>query len=118
LRERQQLNGKLKTFAFCERKVFYGCSAFHRRGRAVCSNALTVPMDVADHAVLSVLEANLLYPRVLEAAVRRATKRLSGRAGSLSLSNLQRDLMAVERELANLTAAVAAGRCPPPAPNP
>jgi len=92
-----------------ERKVFYGCSAFHRRGRAVCSNALTVPMDVADHAVLSVLEANLLHPRVLEAAVRRATKRLSGRAGNLNASNLQRDLAAVERELTNLTAAVAAG---------
>lgn len=92
-----------------ERRVFYGCSAFHRRGRSVCSNSLTVPMEIADAAVLSSIEANVLDPRVLDAAVRRAAKRLSDPCGSFGPSKLRRDLVAIDRELANLTAAVAAG---------
>jgi len=106
---RRRAGWKRAAVLMCgERRVFYGCSAHSRHGRSVCPNALTVPMDVADAVVLTVVESNLLNPRVLEAAVRRAAKRLS-RAGSLSPSSVQQDLAAVERELGNLAAPVAAG---------
>jgi site-specific DNA recombinase len=90
-----------------QRKVFYGCSAYHRRGTSVCTNSLTVPMDVADGKVISAFEKSLLDPRVLEHAMRRATKRLartSTRGGSL-----RRELASIERELVNLTTAIASG---------
>jgi hypothetical protein len=89
--------------------VFYGCSAFHRRGRSVCDNKLTVPMATADEAILTALESNLLHPRVLETAVHRVTERLCRERRGNPREATARELAAVDRELSNLTAAVAAG---------
>ena len=44
-------------------RLLWGRSAYHRRGTAVCNNALTVPMENADTAVLQSLKSNLLNPR-------------------------------------------------------
>jgi DNA invertase Pin-like site-specific DNA recombinase len=92
-----------------DREVLYGCSVHHRRGNAVCTNALTVPMDVADDAVIEAVRKGLLDPRVLATAVRRVADRVSRRQGKSSREVLRRDLAAIERELENLTGAVAAG---------
>jgi site-specific DNA recombinase len=92
------------------RVVFYGCSAYHRRGRSICENSLTVPMHIADDAVISALESGLLHPRVLKGAVQRAVERLCGnKKADSAAAGVRRDLAAVERELSNLAAAVAAG---------
>jgi site-specific DNA recombinase len=90
-----------------QRKVFYGCSAHHRKGTSVCTNSLTVPMDVADAKVIAELKNSLLDPRVVETAMRRATTRLTRAAPAQG--TLRRELASVERELGNLTTAVATG---------
>lgn len=89
------------------RSVFYGCAAYHRRGRAVCTNRLTMPMDVADNAVLTAVESGILNGRILAAAVRRAAKRLTDRPDSRQ--DTRRELATLDGELLNLTRAAAAG---------
>jgi hypothetical protein len=90
------------------RAVFYGCAAYHRRGTAVCRNALVAPMDPTESAILSAVEATLLHPRVLEAAMHRAVERLCSRQPTEPAS-VSVALARVERELEHLAAAVAAG---------
>jgi site-specific DNA recombinase len=68
------------------RVVFYGCSAYHRRGCSVCRNRLTVPMDLANDAVILELKSGLLNPRVLKAAVARVAKRLCSARGDTYVS--------------------------------
>jgi site-specific DNA recombinase len=89
------------------RAFFYGCSSYHRRGTSVCTNCLTMPMETADDAVLTVLENGLLDQRVLDAAVRRTADRLSRRGNATA--SVRRELARVDSELANLSAAIAAG---------
>jgi hypothetical protein len=91
------------------RVVFYGCSAYHRRACSVCRNRLTVPMDLANDAVLLELKSGLLNPRVLKAAVARVARRLCSARGDTYVSAVRRELAAVEQEFANLATAVAAG---------
>ena len=90
------------------RVVFYGCSAYHRRGRSVCTNALTVPMENADSAVVSALETNLLNPQVLTRALHRAVERIAARSLAPQ-ADIAAELKAIEYETARLTEAVAAG---------
>ena len=92
-----------------QRAVFYGCSAYHRRGCSVCRNRLTVPMEIADAAVIAALESGLFHPRVLKAAVARAVKRLCNARGENYWNAIRRELAALEQELSNLTTAVAGG---------
>jgi DNA invertase Pin-like site-specific DNA recombinase len=90
------------------RAVFYGCTAYHRRGTAVCRNAFVAPIEAAESAVLSAMEASLLHPRVLEAAVHRAVERLCSHQPRKG-SSVAAALTKIEKELEHLTAAVAAG---------
>lgn len=90
------------------RVVFYGCAAFHRRGRSICANSLTVPMAQADDAVLSTLEESLLHPRVIDEAVKRAVARLTT-APSEDRGQLGADIARLDDELARLAEAIAAG---------
>jgi site-specific DNA recombinase len=90
-----------------QRVAFIGCSAFHRRGQAVCPNNLTVPEAHANAAVLSELKTSLLNPTVLEAAVACAVAMLcqpddDGRA-------LRQELVRVKREIQRYTEAIGAG---------
>jgi hypothetical protein len=91
------------------RAMFYGCSGYHRRGRTVCRNSLMVPGEVAHAEIITALERYLLNPKVLDAAVHRVADRICGRRNDSTLVALRRDLLTVERELANLTNAVAKG---------
>ena len=91
------------------RVVFYGCSAFSRKGRSVCPNALTLPADVLEGAVLGAVEDVLLAPAVVEAAIDRAVARLVEDTGEDRLSALTTEIDQVEDELARLVDAVASG---------
>jgi hypothetical protein len=90
-----------------QRVVFYGCAAYHRRGTTVCRNELTAPMGNADSAILSALETALLHPKVLKAAVRRATEQLA-RQGE-SRPAVDAELRKVAQELERLTGVLVAG---------
>ena len=63
------------------RVVFYGCSAYLRKGSAVCGNALTLPADVLEDAVLESVEETVLNKSVVEAAIDRAVERIVGDDG-------------------------------------
>ncbi|HWW85261.1 MAG TPA: recombinase family protein, partial [Vicinamibacterales bacterium] len=89
------------------RRVFYGCAAYHRRGCSVCRNSLTVPMEIADAEVITSVKDQLLNRHVLKTAVERATQRLT--SGVNAQRTVARELATIERELANLAAAVSAG---------
>src|SRR5439155_11858392 len=89
------------------RVPFVGCSSFHRRGKAICPNNVTVLEAAANAAVLSELKNGLLNRRVLETALERAVSTLcqpddDGR-------ELRQELTRVEREIQRYTQAVAAG---------
>ena len=89
------------------RVMFYGCAGYHKRGRTVCANRLTVPMTDFDTVVLDAVERQVLSPDVLSDALDRAVE-LLGEAAEQP-PRLDEDLQRVEKELQRLTAALAAG---------
>ena len=91
------------------RVVFYGCSAFSRKGKSVCPNALTLPAEILEGAVLGAVEDVLLVPAVVEAALDRAVARLTEDTDEDRLAALTTELDQVEGELARLREAVASG---------
>ena len=97
--------------ASSRRVFYYGCSSYHLRGRTVCTNNINLPKEAADQAVLSVLDADLLRPEVVEGAIRRASELWAARGGVLEAQRvaLRADLLRVETEIAHLTAAIANG---------
>ncbi len=60
------------------RVIFYGCSAYHRTGKSVCNNALTVRAEVLENAVLREVEGVALGPVVIQAALDRAVECIVG----------------------------------------
>ena len=82
------------------RAVFYGCSAYHRKGTSVCTNNLTLPAAVLEEAVLKAVEQAMLEPKVVEAALTRAAERITG-AGNRErrLAKLRKDLSRSKDEL-------------------
>ena len=85
------------------RAVFYGCSAYHRKGTSVCTNNLTLPAAVLEEAVLKAVEQAMLEPKVVEAALTRAAERITG-AGNRErrLAKLRKDLSRSKDELQRL----------------
>ena len=92
------------------RVVFYGCSAYHRKGRSVCSNNLTLPAAVLEEAVLRSVEEAVLDPKVVEAALTRAVERIAS-AGDRQqgLAKLRKELSRGQDELHRLVDAIAQG---------
>ena len=91
------------------RVVFYGCSAYHRKGKHVCDNALTMPADILEDAVLQAVEAVVLDPSVVQAAVEEALERIVGDGGASRLAKLRDDIDQLDTELTRLVAAIAQG---------
>ena len=68
------------------RVFFYGCLAHAKRGATVCDNALVLPIDRVDDAVLARLSHDVLHPAVVKAILdgvsrrcnRRRSRRMSG----------------------------------------
>ena len=97
------------------RRFFYGCTAYHLRGRAVCKNNVELPMDAADTLVLDTLEADVLHPAVVEHAVAQALASLRGDDTNHDQQAIDAELAEVERALRRLAEAIRIGRGPIPA---
>ena len=50
-----------------ERAFFYACSAYHKRGTAVCGNSLSMRIERVDDAVLQTLGGDVLRSAVVMA---------------------------------------------------
>jgi site-specific DNA recombinase len=88
----------------------YGCSSYHLRGRAICSNGHELPLASVHEVVLDAIQDEVLNPGVMQEAVRQAVAQMTaGPAAEEDLQLLRQELREVERELRNLTAALAAG---------
>lgn len=96
------------------RAHFYGCLANHKRGAAVCANGVQIRMENVDRAVLGALASDVLKPEVVDAVIRGVIDAMSPdrqRGGQLDVAA---ELVAVDREIARLTEAIAtAGDIPP-----
>ena len=94
-----------------QRAYFYACSSFHRRGRSVCTNSLDAPLMSTDDAILSEIEEYVLHPDVVERAIILALDELRPPAEVVESERhrLLTDLRTLERELEQLTGALAAG---------
>jgi site-specific DNA recombinase len=93
------------------RAYFYGCTSFHQKGSAICSNSLEIPMERADDAVLTAFEQDVLQPAVVERAIRLAVERLraSPADDATRRATLQARVGTLNEELSKLAGAVAAG---------
>jgi len=63
-----------------QRAFSYACSSFELRGKVVCPNSLKMRLEVADDAILSALERELLDPEILQEAAARAARRVAAPA--------------------------------------
>ncbi|MEN3339851.1 MAG: site-specific recombinase [Acidobacteriota bacterium] len=89
------------------RRRVYGCSRARRGNR--CSNHLQVPLERTDDAVLTAIIDQVLCDVVVEAIVNRVVGRLQPDAVSRTVGELRTALQGVEREIKNITTAIARG---------
>ena len=92
------------------RASFYACTAYHKRGRAVCKNNLKVPMELADSAVIAGIRDTVLRPAIVDAALEDALRMLAEPSPSAqSTETLEAELDAVSREIERLVSAISGG---------
>lgn len=92
------------------RVFYYGCAAHRHRGTHVCPNGLTMPMALAERAVLDVVVSDLLSLDVVVPAIERALARVEQSIDPAGEHDVRRvELDALQDELSRLAAAVAAG---------
>ena len=91
------------------RAYFYGCSAHHKRGSAVCGNNLVQRMEKIDDAVLRAIGGDVLRPAVIMAVVEGVIAELSPVSRKRTIDRQRKDLAQIDREIANLTKAIMVG---------
>src|SRR5947208_1299441 len=91
------------------RFFYYICASFDHRGRSVCANNLPLPMEAADHAILSKLRGYVLDPEIVVGAIEDALAELrpSAEAVEATRATLEADFHRIEAEQARYAAAVA-----------
>lgn len=89
------------------RRRVYGCSRARRMNR--CSNHLQLPIERVDDAVLTAIIDQVLSDVVVETVVDRVVQKLQPEAVSRTLGELRTALQGVEREIRNVTGAIAKG---------
>ena len=94
-----------------QRSYRYVCSTHHYRGSAICTNGLELRLDVADEAVLDLIESDVLRPNVVKQAITMALDTLMAEYASAPDRRrvFENQLAAIERKIAQLTAAVEGG---------
>jgi site-specific DNA recombinase len=91
-----------------KRMFYYQCRA--ALDKAVCTNALRLPLAITDTAVLSHLEGVLLNPDVIAEAIRRLSEPdPSSEPIAVQRSRLQKEHVRIDHELANFANAIASG---------
>jgi hypothetical protein len=91
------------------RKHFYGCAAYHDRGRTVRQNKADVPMVDADDIVLEALLDDVIDPTMVSDAVDEALNLLRGDRPSEHLDRITEELATIEHERVRLANAIATG---------
>ena len=91
------------------RRFAYACAAHRRRGPMVCSNDLLAPMQLADDAVLDLMESVILQPSILTAAIDRAVSLIVGDGSDDRRKALETEADALRAQLARLVSALADG---------
>ena len=93
-----------------QRAMFYGCRTYHDRGQHVCANSMELPLREVDRNILATIEADVLQPDILEAAIQQALKELqpSEAAVARKRKQLAQELASVETALTRLTQCVSA----------
>ncbi len=91
------------------RAAFYGCLAHHKRGATVCDNALVLPIDCVDDAVLQALAGDVLRPAVVTAIIEAVFAELEPTKVATTIDALRAELRALDQKIANLTTAVEDG---------
>jgi hypothetical protein len=92
-----------------ERAFFYACTAHHKRGSVVCGNGLVLAMGRVDDAVLTTLGGDVLRPQVVLAVLDGVLEAMSPRTRARDVDDLRSELAGLDRELARLSNAIAAG---------
>ena len=91
------------------RVFFYGCLAHYKRGATVCDNALVLPIDRVDDAVVSRLSRDVLRPAVVQAILDGVFEALQPATATRNVVSLQRELRTLDTKIANLTTAIEDG---------
>ena len=91
------------------RVFFYGCLAHAKRGASVCDNALVLPIDRVDDAVLAKLGRDVLHPAVVKALLDGVFEALQPAKVTKNVGALQKELRALDTKIANLTTAIEDG---------
>jgi site-specific DNA recombinase len=91
------------------RAMFYGCAAYHERGKTVCANKADVPMIEADDIVIEALLDDVLDAQLLVDAVDEALQLVADEQSQDRVPGLEAEIEHVEGERARLVAAVASG---------
>jgi site-specific DNA recombinase len=93
------------------RRYFYGCSAYHERGRTVCANRADVPMADADDIVLEALLDDVLDATIVQDAIDEAVRLIQSDAGTVAgkVASIDARLATIDDERTRLVAAIAAG---------
>ncbi len=94
---------------------YYGCTYHRNRGDRVCPNGLLAPLEVADAAVVTLLQRDVLSPAVVTTVIEKAIRLRAATPDTLRAEHLhlERDLRRLEGELARLADAVASGEMLP-----
>lgn len=88
----------------------YGCSMHAYRGNSACTNALLVDKSLLETRLLAGLQAKVLHPAVIEYTLRRFGEELERIAKREEDSGLVRRKVAIEKQIANCTEAIAGGQ--------
>jgi site-specific DNA recombinase len=93
------------------RAAFYGCTSYHLRGRAVCTNALELPMDDTNTAVITGHEEELLHPDAIALGLTQALATLTAPAEPREdlLRQVRTELADVDARIGRLTEAIQLG---------
>jgi site-specific DNA recombinase len=91
------------------RAFFYGCSANHKRGQAVCGNGFVMRKERIDDAVLQALGGDVLRPAIVSAVLDGVFEAMKPAARGASREQARAELATVEREISRLTDAIATG---------
>jgi site-specific DNA recombinase len=93
-----------------ERRGFYACTAYHKRGRAVCANHLEIRIEAADRAILDGLRTDILHPAVFDVALDEALRLLMSpdeREGRRDAR--EAEVSSLSTEIERIVAAISAG---------
>lgn len=91
------------------RKVFYGCSAFQRKGNKVCANNATITAERIEPAIIETIRKQALSERRIAALVARVVRRADSADVVEQVAGLRSRLKQLETEQARLVAAVTQG---------